>query len=489
MTLGAAYRSTVSSRRVLFLWGLGIAAMQLTWLLGVPPFAASDEFDHAYRAAGIADGQWLLQERAVAGRGLEVRVSADLVDAAQAQCASLPYTGAANCGIGSGTGGAGGQVTVATAAGPYNPLYYTVVAVAYRMTDGATALLVARAISSAVCLAVILTGVATLRSVGGVWTTASGVIAMTPTLMFSISMLSPNGLEMAVGFLLWCLLLRLQRQHREMLPKRVLPLAAVAAVVLVNVRMLGPMWFVLIVATVAAFGGRTALRRVWAEHRAGLTAAGAIVCIGVTISGVWIIAAGATASSDAHAAPQDLWRVMFKQWVVWVLQIIGAFPYRDSLAPLWVYPAVGILFVALLVIAVRRARNCQRLAISLAAATAVFLPFLLTLATAETQGVIWQGRYILPFVVGLPLMLGLVLDDVEWAPREGRRLRGIALALLGLAHASCLYKVVEVELSQRASATDPAWVLRSPLLAAFTALVGFALVAIAANARANDARE
>ena len=37
---------------------LGLAILQALWILTVPPFRASDEFDHAYRAAAVARGQW-----------------------------------------------------------------------------------------------------------------------------------------------------------------------------------------------------------------------------------------------------------------------------------------------------------------------------------------------------------------------------------------------------------------------------------------------
>ena len=62
----------------------GLIVLQSAWILALPPFAAIDEFDHVYRAAGVAEGQWRLSEAAEDARGLEVAVPPDVVDAASA---------------------------------------------------------------------------------------------------------------------------------------------------------------------------------------------------------------------------------------------------------------------------------------------------------------------------------------------------------------------------------------------------------------------
>jgi hypothetical protein len=48
---------------------VGVMLLQSAWILAVPPFRGSDEFDHAFRAAGVATGQWHLSEQASNGRG------------------------------------------------------------------------------------------------------------------------------------------------------------------------------------------------------------------------------------------------------------------------------------------------------------------------------------------------------------------------------------------------------------------------------------
>ena len=53
----------------------------------------SDEFDHAYRAAAAARGQWGIDPvDATRGTGAFLRVPADIVEAAQPECQDLRYT-------------------------------------------------------------------------------------------------------------------------------------------------------------------------------------------------------------------------------------------------------------------------------------------------------------------------------------------------------------------------------------------------------------
>ena len=77
---------------------LGTLLMQAAWWLALPPFRGTDEFDHAYRAAAVAGGQWRPSgEIAAHGRGELVTVPRSLVSAAEPVCSSYPYTGHDNC--------------------------------------------------------------------------------------------------------------------------------------------------------------------------------------------------------------------------------------------------------------------------------------------------------------------------------------------------------------------------------------------------------
>ncbi len=69
----AETRSTTTQPRRSLL--LGLCGLFAVWVLVMPPFAGSDEFDHAYRAAAAARGQWAIDPvAATRGTGAFVTV-------------------------------------------------------------------------------------------------------------------------------------------------------------------------------------------------------------------------------------------------------------------------------------------------------------------------------------------------------------------------------------------------------------------------------
>ena len=97
----------------------GLAVLQAAWIVTMPPFRGIDEFDHVFRAVGVADGQWRLSVDTPEGRGLLVTVPSDVVEAASPQCDALKYTGRDNCFPVEEL--PGGRVSISTAAGAYHP--------------------------------------------------------------------------------------------------------------------------------------------------------------------------------------------------------------------------------------------------------------------------------------------------------------------------------------------------------------------------------
>src|SRR4051794_39105891 len=98
--------------------------VQIAWILAVPAFRGSDEFDHTYRAAAVARGQWIATpSNATRGTGAFVTVPRDIVEAASAECHRLPYTKPVDC----VPRGKGRMVQIASGAGRYNPVFYFLV--------------------------------------------------------------------------------------------------------------------------------------------------------------------------------------------------------------------------------------------------------------------------------------------------------------------------------------------------------------------------
>jgi hypothetical protein len=140
------------------------------------------------------------------------------------------------------------------------------------------------------------------------------------------------------------------------------------------------------------------------------------------------------------------------------MQMVGAFPFREIPAPLGVYP-LSFFAIGLLVVGAARSgfpARVRRVVTALAVGTVV-LPVLLSLAFMNSVGAIWQGRYILPWAIGILPLCGLALDDAGFAPNEGRRLAGLASVFLAISQVICPYHVQQLELERHASVIDASW--------------------------------
>jgi hypothetical protein len=435
---------------------LGLAILQALWIVSVPPFRASDEFDHAYRAASVARGQWWPDVAADNGRGNLVRVPVDLVEAAHDQCSELPYTGPDNCNAVPGSR-SGDSTLVATAAGAYNPGYYWVVGTAARPFRGATALYVMRVTSAGLCLLflglaawALLLGCGARASRTG-WPGLGLAVALTPVFVFSTVVAAPNGLEMAAAAALWCALLAAPTAADPRTARRLVVIAALAAGTVSTLRMLGPLFVLLTVLLVMLFHSRAGwgfVRRTTGPL--ALAALAVVVAVGLSVA--WSLRAGLTDPSTDQGL-NTTWPP--SSLVVWPLQTIAAFPFRNIPGPAIVYPIVVILAGGLLVLALNRSRGAQRWALVLGVAVALVLPIVLTAATRQTQGVIWQGRYGLPVAIGFVLMAGVVLGQKGPGPTRSAAVSTAVMLTVGTA--ACLLKVVHEELIRPASAGDGAW--------------------------------
>lgn len=465
---------------------LGVMLAQTAWVLAVPPFRGMDEFDHAFRAAGVASGQWRLSEPAEGGRGLLVEVPADLVAASQGQCESLPYIESETCD--GDRAGPGGTVLATTSAAGYVPVYYWVVGTAGEPFDGARSLYAMRAASAAMCALLMALAAWCLTTwARGPWAFVGLLVGMSPTLLYTTTVVAPNGLEMAAGACFWAALLGLGTgqvagdRTGALLARRerwLLGVATLAAVLLAGLRVLGPLWALLILVCVVAVRGPRAILEVAGRHRLHV-ALTAVLAAATWVAGVvWSSGNVAIAKGALNDDVDASWGQVFR-YPNWVLGSIGAFPYRDQPAPLAVHLLVLVVLLGLLVAAVRHGAGRGRGPLLLAVAMSLLVPSLLVAATLEGRGGIWQGRYSLPFVVGVMVVAGLVLDRVRWrTDGHDPRPQLLAVAMLAAAHVTSVVHVQTTELGRSVSAGDPGWV--HPPTAVTGLLMGVGWVVLAA---------
>jgi hypothetical protein len=469
-----------SPRAVPALVLLGVLVVQVAWILALPPFAAFDEFDQAYRADAVAHGEWLAHGTPKHGRGGLVTVPRDIVSAAHAQCSALKYTGHDNCNPAEVL--PDGEVRVASAASRYHPAFYWVVGSAARPFRGADALYVMRFTGALICaLGIAVATWCIRRRTTSRWPVLGLLLALSPVLLYSTTIPAPNGLEMVAGLVLWSTLLSLDAARRPG-DGWVLLWAVVAAVLLVTLRTLGPLFAALIVVCVLMVRRRQ-LRGIVLTHRWPL-AAGLLVTAAATVASVaWILLQsplGTSATRSADIDPKVLadasYGVVLQVVPLGNLQAIASAPLRGTPAPTVVYAAYGLLLLALFATALRHTRGSARQGLVLALVLSQLVPVAVSAAGLKSVGLVWQGRYGLPLVAGMTVLACVLLAEA-WLAAPAPAVIVLVGGLYALAQVLAVGAVIRLELGDRTSVADPGWWQTSTPVVVGVAALGLAVMA------------
>lgn len=458
-----------SGSRVGLLVFVGALLLQAAWILAVPPFRGIDEFDHAYRAAAVAQGEWIAHP--AAGDAM-VMVPLHIIDAANPVCASMPYTGLEDCAA--QTLLPDGRGAVVSGAARYNPVFYWLIGTLADPFTGYTALYVMRIVTAILCAAFLgmAAAAAAISSRAG-WALVGPLVAATPVAIYSGSIAAPNGVEIGAAMLVWCALLGMSRGDLTASRQRTLVwLSVIGALPLVTVRALGPLWLALLVLTVLMMvGGRQAINTCKRTPRT-IMAASAIVLVGTLMAAAWTRSQNALQLRVGDGIDGDPVAGAVSQIPLWIFQSIAAFPTRNEQAPAVVYACSALVGLALVVSAFRYASNAQRMAIGLGIALTIAVPFWITVTTWHEYGAAWQGRYTLPYSMGVLLIAAHALDVRGWRPR----MLGFALlcggVLLTIAQATSAVRVLLLERIYSPLAGTSAWWIPSPWLIAALVVVG-----------------
>jgi hypothetical protein len=395
-------------RRVFAVTFTAVFLVQAAWMVAVPAFRGSDEFDHVYKAASVARGQWTARESAPDGRGGVVTIPRDIVTAASPVCRFYDYTGHDNCfPIRPVTGP---DVEVATAASAYNPAYYLVTGILSRPFHGAGvdyAMRVLTALASALLMA--WAAAITARWATTAWPFLTMTVGFTPVLLYSTSIAAPNGLTFASAALVWSALIALGRPGLDQLGLAV-PLT-VASLVLVATHTTGALWLALIALVTLLLHPLRHWWSVLAARPRTWALAALTVLAGTALCMAWIRYAATNSLGESAGGDVEFpWSRLLEFHARWALQAIGAFPVRNDPAPTLVYAIYAPVLLIALIALFRFARPRERVAAGAALLVLVAVPTILTYLSYSSESVAWQGRYSLPIWLGITTIAGVVLD-------------------------------------------------------------------------------
>ncbi len=249
-----------------------------------------------------------------------------------------------------------------------------------------------------------------------------------------------------------------------------------SAVVLAVVRSLGPLWLVMIVLACLAVLGLPRAKQVAVRH-AALALTGAVVVGGAVVGGLWWTRAAGTNSLETNLHLTDPVGRALASVPLWMLQSVAAFPTRHEAAPAMVYACGLVVIAAVLGLGLAAADRRIRLVLTACLAAAFVVPLVLTVLTVSAADVVWQGRYGMPFMLGLPLLAGLAIEARPGGARSAVPLLTVCWAPVLVAH---LVGVIHVQVSEsgptaaaHAAGWHPAPTILVPALTAAGMLVWF----------------
>ncbi|MFL6061443.1 MAG: DUF2142 domain-containing protein [Marmoricola sp.] len=414
--------------RTALLAGAGLLLVQLGWILSVIPGFGIDEFDHALRASSVAAGHWEPGHDLVtgkAGRGDLIPVRSDVARTIAPACKARSYTGPYNCTPKTDLGD--GTVLIASAASRYNPVFYAYAGTLAKPFGGQANLLAMRvATALAACVLFMLTVWLAVSGARTRWPLVGCLVAALPTTVYSTAIASPNGIEMIAGLGFWVAALALVRGPRGAQRRAsAYAIAGLCAATTANTHTLGMLWLGLIVTAVALLHGPGRTVRALLPVTRLERAVAAATALAISFELVWLLVSGANDPTQEHTVfrgnpvPYTLTGAL-----LWPLQAIGAFPMRDENAPMALYALALLVLGLIATLTVRRLALRSRTALTLAFVASVswLVPAVLTVYSFHQIGSAWQGRYGMPFSVGLIVVAAAVLDDSSRPPRRSRAL-------------------------------------------------------------------
>ncbi|MFH9351718.1 DUF2142 domain-containing protein [Kitasatospora sp. NPDC017646] len=436
-----------SSPRRLWLAAFALLfALSASWSLASPTGASPDEYAHLIRAAAVARGQVDGKEVMVphvvgyikaefAETGVELPpIYQDLKTVNE--CYVFHPEKAADCAP--ALHEKPGTTLVTTAAGRYHPAYYFAVGWPSLVVHGENAFYLMRLMSALICSALVASAVVSAAEWRRRSFTLLGTItAATPMALFMFGVVNPSGPEIAAGILVWSAGLPLLMNPDPYLLNRRLARLGIGALVLINIRPLGLIWFAGAVFFALLLSRKGALREVLRRRMTWLWGVLALAATGSALAWSSSHPDHSVIDTPSDLTPMYAARATFDNGMMYMKQMIGYFGWLDALAPaatLLVWCGVAI---ALAMVALCYARFRDALAVAGAVVGMVVIPIVAQATQAPKLGMIWQGRYLMPFAVGLPIMCAAICHErLPWGGFAWRRLlviSGFSLALVNAA--------------------------------------------------------
>ncbi|MBW0254616.1 DUF2142 domain-containing protein [Cellulomonas sp. PS-H5] len=423
-----------SHDKVFWGWWAVLFVLSSLWAVANPLMASPDEPAHTVKAASVVRGQ-LTGPDTTGGTSVDVPYFYRFVTA-YPTCYMFVPDEPAGCDL-TPTEDLDEPSDAVTPAGRYNPLYYAVVGLPSLLPAGDPVLYGMRILSAAFTTFFVALGLRALAQTGPpTWAVPGVAGALTPMIVFLTSTVNPAAIEITAAFALWCQLLALLRHPDPALVRSRMWWIALSTAFFVNARGLSLLYCAILVAAVLLISPWRSFVEV-VRRRASWPPLAAIV-LSCLAAAAWVVGTNSLGSGAAVNHPDMTFpnaaRLSVYAWDGFVLNMVGQFGWMDTPLEGWVLMAyaAGAAFVVLVALAVGTWR--ERAVIGLVAAATYVVPVVIHASQAHYLGFIWQGRYILPVAIGVPLLAAFVVHrrsrEVPVAWLAGVQRLGVSLAVV-----------------------------------------------------------
>jgi hypothetical protein len=412
-------------------FGLFFAAFAV-WSWATPLFGVPDEPVHEIKAVAVAHGQFLgTPAGSATDPDIFVTVPALYADAGNVpDCFAFKASVPASCAP-APTGGSQ-PTSVDIYVGRYPPLYYLVVGLPSLLTTSVAGIYLMRLMSALVCALFLALAAASVV----IWSRsrillAGLALAATPSLFFFGGAINPSGLEASAATCLWCSALVLVLEHIEAPPRGLLVTVVASACVTLFCRGLSPLWVAMIGLAILLLAPRQAALLI---RQKSVRIAAAVIVGCALLATVWIVTEHSLDLRPSilqlpkNVSDLGIVEAVLGRWRPFLAEMIGQFGWLDTPSPnytyfVWIFGVGGATALAL--VAARRRQLAVLAGVILAT---IVTPVIISSSQARNYGLSWQGKDLLPFAVGVPLLAAALAGQSEAVRARGGRLVAILVA-------------------------------------------------------------
>jgi Predicted membrane protein (DUF2142) len=320
----------------------------------------------------------------------------------------------------------------------YPPEYYAFVGIASYLSAGTHGIYFMRVLSDLLSAMALASAVCVLARFGRRRSMIFGLLfSFTPMAYFLASVINPSGFEISMAVAVWCSLLVIALDHQEKVPRGLIAIATVQAVVFELIRGLSTLWLaVALITAVLMVKPRILISLL---NRLEVRASALIIGVGAVCAAIWILREGTlfVLPVGIQVPPHETFIGDLRQALhhvpLWAKESVGLLGWLDTSLPHFVYLTWGLLIGVALVAGLVFGNWRQRTALLFIGATAFWLPLFIIARQANSVGLVWQARDGMPLLVGVTL-LGAALC----APATTRGLLPKSLLSVGVVIVSAL---------------------------------------------------